>query len=84
MLGVRLPLQVLSTSLFFVPFKNGFTAALWNCLHITSKRSKVPLIKPVTLTVRVNGPLLELEVSFYRPVAKTLAASLVLFQTICT
>ena len=81
MLGVRLRLHVLSTSLVVVPFKN---ATLWNCLHISSKRSKVPLIKPMMLTVRVNRPLLELEVSFYRPVAKTLAASLVLFQTICT
>ena len=44
-------------SLFFVPFKNGFNAVLWCCLHITSKRSKVPLTKTVTLTVRENESL---------------------------
>ena len=37
-----------------VPFKNGFSAVLWCCLHLTLKRSKVPLIEMVTLTVRVN------------------------------
>ena len=29
----------MSTSPFFVPFKNGFNAILWCCLHITSKRT---------------------------------------------
>ena len=42
---------------FFVPFKNGFNADLWYCLHLISKRSKEPLMKTVTLTVRVNKAL---------------------------
>ena len=41
----------------FVPFKNGFNAALLCCLHITLKRSKEPLAKTVTLKVLVNRPL---------------------------
>ena len=32
-----------STLPFFVPFKNGFSAVSWRCLHLTSKRSQVPL-----------------------------------------
>ena len=47
---VRLCLHVPSTSPFFVPFNNGCF------LHITSKRSKVPLTKVATLMVRVNEP----------------------------
>ena len=54
---LRLRLHVPPMSLFFVPFKNGFNAVLWRCLHITSKRSKVPLTKTVTLTVRENESL---------------------------
>ena len=54
---LRLRLHVPPMSLFFVPFKNGFNAVLWCCLHITSKRSKVPLTKTVTLTVRENESL---------------------------
>ena len=50
----RHPLHVPSMSPFYVPFQNGFNADLWCCLHIPSKRSKMPLIKTVTLTVRVN------------------------------
>ena len=42
---------------FFIPLKNGFNTVLWRCLHITSKRSKVPLTKTVTLKVRLNEPL---------------------------
>ena len=34
-----------------------FEFTLAHCLHITSKRLKVPLIKMVTLTVRVNEAL---------------------------
>ena len=29
----------------FAPFKNGFNAVVWCCLHIMLKRSKVPLTK---------------------------------------
>ena len=54
---LRLRLHGPPMSLFFVPFKNGFNAVLWCCLHITSKRSKVPLTKTVTLTVRENESL---------------------------
>ena len=42
---------------FFVPFKNGFNAGLRRDLHMTSRRSKVSLIKIVTLTVLVKDPL---------------------------
>ena len=45
------------TSPFFVPFKIGLNADLWSCLHVILKRSKVPLTKTMTLTVRVNEPL---------------------------
>ena len=38
----------------FAPFKNGFVAVLWCCLHITLKRSKVPLTKMATLMICVN------------------------------
>ena len=38
----------------FVPFKNGFNAIMWCCLHVTTKRSNVPLTKIVTMTVRLN------------------------------
>ena len=41
---------------FSVPLKNGFRAVLGRCLHITLKRSKVPLTKMVKLTVHVNKP----------------------------
>ena len=34
-------------------------AALWCCLPITLRRSKVPLTKTVTLMVRVNEPLVK-------------------------
>ena len=34
-----------SMALFIVPFKIGFSAVLWCCSHVTSKRSKVPLHK---------------------------------------
>ena len=43
-----------STSSFIAPFKNGFDAVLFCCLHITSKRSKVPLTKTMTLTACVK------------------------------
>ena len=36
--------------------RNLFDTVLYCCLHIKLKRSKVPLIKQVTLTVRVNEP----------------------------
>ena len=55
--SLRLRLHVPSTSPLFVPFKNGFSAVLCCCLHVTSNRSKMPLTKAVTLTVRVNKPL---------------------------
>ena len=51
-------LHVPSTSPFFVPFKNGFNAVPWCYLHVTLKRSKVPLTKIVTLTVCVNKALI--------------------------
>ena len=35
------------------PFKNGFNAVPWCCLHVTLKRSNMPL-KTVALTARVN------------------------------
>ena len=47
-------LHVPSTSPFFVPLKNEFNAILWSCLHVTSKKSKVPLTKIIILTVCVN------------------------------
>ena len=56
-LCLRLRLHVASMSPFFVQFENGLNAALWHCLHMMSKRSKVPLTKTVTLTLRVNKPL---------------------------
>ena len=43
---------------FFVSFKNGFSAVLWYCLQVTSKRSKVPHTKTGTLTVCVNKALI--------------------------
>ena len=39
---------------FFAPLKTGFHANLPYCLHITIKRSKVPLTKTARLMVRVN------------------------------
>ena len=51
---LRFRLQIRSKSPFSVQFKNGFNADLRRCLHITLKRSKVPLTKIVTLIVRVN------------------------------
>ena len=57
---LRLRLHVPSTSPFFVPFKIGFDAVLLRRLHLTLKKSKVPLTKTVTLTVRVNKPLVPL------------------------
>ena len=54
---LRLRLHVPSTSQLFVPFKIGFNAEIQYCLHITWKRSKIPLTKIVILTVRVNEPL---------------------------
>ena len=41
-----------------VPFKNGFSAVIWCCLHAMLKRSKVLLTKMFTLTVRVNEALI--------------------------
>ena len=67
---------------FLVQFKNGSNADLWRCLHITSKRSKMLLIKAVALTVRVftvftPSLLLEdwhqfcfQELNYYRPQTK--------------
>ena len=57
-------LHVPSKSPFFGPFKNGFNAAQWCCLHITLKRSKLPLTKTVTLAVRVNEPLDSVEILY--------------------
>ena len=42
---LKVRLHAPSTSLFFVPFKNGFSAVLLCCLHSISKISKVPVIK---------------------------------------
>ena len=53
-IGVRV--QVQSMSSLSVPFKNWFNVFLWCCSHIMLKRSKVPLTKPGTFTVRVNDP----------------------------
>ena len=53
---IRLRVHVPSMSPFFVLFRNGFNAGLWDCLHMMSKRSKVPLTQMVTLTLRVNKP----------------------------
>ena len=53
----RLRLHVPSMSPFLIRFKNGFSVFLWCCLHITSKRSKMPLTKIMTLTAYVNEPL---------------------------
>ena len=53
-------LHVPSTSPLFVPFKNRSNDVLCFCLYVTFKGSKGPLSKTVTLTVRVNGPLLSL------------------------
>ena len=55
---IKVHLHVPLMSPFFVPFKNEFNTVLSCCLHITLKRSKVPLIKMATLTVRVNEALL--------------------------
>ena len=38
----------------FIPFKIGFNAALWCCLHVTLKDQWCYSQKTVTLTVRVN------------------------------
>ena len=35
----------------FEPFRNEFNADPWGCLHLIVERSKVPLTKPVMLTV---------------------------------
>ena len=56
-----LALHVMSTSPFFVPFKNGFNQVLCCCLHVTLKRSKVPLTETMTLTVGVNEPIQKLK-----------------------
>ena len=54
---LRLRLHVPSTSLFFVRISNNeFNTVLWNWLHVVLKKSKVPLIKTVALTVRANKP----------------------------
>ena len=45
------------TVISFCIFKNGFNAVRWCGLHTTSKRSKVPLIETMTLTVCVNEAL---------------------------
>ena len=44
-------------SQFLVPSKNGLNALLWSCLHITLKRSKVPLTKTVTWIACVSEAL---------------------------
>ena len=40
----------------FVRIAYGFNAIQWCCLHVTSKRSKVPLSKMAMLMVRANKP----------------------------
>ena len=55
---IKVYLHVPLMSPFFVSLKNGFDAVLRCCSRITLKRSKVPLIETVALTVRVNGALL--------------------------
>ena len=51
---VKVRFQELSRSQFFVPFKNRFNGVILCCLHVTSKRSEVPLTKAMTLMVCVN------------------------------
>ena len=53
----RLRLHLPSMSPFFVLFKNGLNAVQ---LHMTLKRSKVPLTKTVTLMLRADKPLLSI------------------------
>ena len=55
-LHVNRPLYRHNVSVF-VPFKNRVNEDLCCCLHLTSKRSKVPLTKTVYLTVRAKEPL---------------------------
>ena len=50
----RLRLHLPSLSPFFVPFKNRLNAVQLHCLHMTLKRSKVPLTKTVTLMLRAD------------------------------
>ena len=42
---------------FRIRFCSNINEPLWYCLHITSKRSEVPLTKTVTLMVRENESL---------------------------
>ena len=42
---VRPHLHIPSMTPFLVSFNNGFGAVQWCCLHVMSKRSKVPLTK---------------------------------------
>ena len=51
--SIKVRLHEPSKSPFFVPFKNGFNAALLYCLHITLE-IKGAVNKTVTLTVSVN------------------------------
>ena len=46
---------------FFVPFRIGFNADPWSCIHVAPKRPKSPFTKTVTLTVCVNKPLVTVE-----------------------
>ena len=59
---LRLPIP--STSSFSTLFKNVFSAVTWCCLHATSKTSKAPLAKTVTMTVCVNEPLTSFDKCF--------------------
>ena len=52
-------LRVPQTSPFLVPFKNGFYADPWCCLHITLKRLKVALIKIVCVNEAVQNGCVE-------------------------
>ena len=43
---------------FFHFSKNGLYSFPWRCLQMTLKRSKVPATKTVTLTIKVDWPIL--------------------------
>ena len=59
-------LHIPPMSPYFVPFKNGFSAFIWYCLHIPSIRLKLKMLltKTMTLTVRVNEPYVSAPVPF--------------------